>query len=178
MVTGITWVGLLLETENVYCLPEGRGGLLVQHHMTSVGEIVLILEKVTCCNSVMGFAAVLSEMFIYFLPSSCVKVVFSFLPSFPPSHLLSSSHTLSLFLSSGPSFLPLSHLPSHAVLSRGRSFSPCYRFMSRWGDWVWVRSKSYMLYNPISHLPEGISIYTWIVRLATQCQLNVTLHVT
>lgn len=84
-VTGITWVGLLLETENVYCLPEGRGGLLVQHHMTSVGEIVLILEKVTSCNSVMEFAAVLSEMFIYFLRPAHVLKLFSlsFLPFLP-----------------------------------------------------------------------------------------------
>lgn len=166
-VTGITWVGLLLETENVYCLPEGRGGLLVQHHMTSVGEFVLILEKVTSCNSVMEFAAVLSEMFIYFLRPAHVLKLFSlsFLSSLSPSFLLSYSL---------PSFFPPSLPSSLLVLSRGRSFSPCYRFMSRWGDWVWVRSKSYMLYNPISHLPEGISIYTWIVRLAT-CT-NLMLH--
>ena len=69
-------------------------------------------------------------------------------------------------LSLVPSSLPFPLPSSLPVLSRGRSFSPCYRFMSRWGDWVWVRSKSYMLYNPISHLPEGIAIYTWIVRLA------------
>ncbi len=55
-------------------------------------------------------------------------------------------------------------LPTHTVLSRGESHSPCYRILSRWGDWMWVRSKSYMMYNQRSQLPEGIVIYTWIVR--------------
>ena len=63
-VTGITWVWLLVETENVYCLAEGRGGLLVQHHMTSVGEFVLILEKVPSCSFV-GNVCILSPQFMY-----------------------------------------------------------------------------------------------------------------
>ena len=28
--------------------------------------------------------------------------------------------------------------PSLIVLSRGVSNIPCYRFMSRWGNWIWV----------------------------------------
>jgi len=50
------------------------------------------------------------------------------------------------------------------VLSQGTSHSPCYRFMTRWGDWVWCRSKSKMVFNKKTQLPEGIVIYTWIVR--------------
>ena len=50
------------------------------------------------------------------------------------------------------------------VLAKGRSHSSCYRFMTRSGDWVWVRSKSCVTYDAISHLPNGLSIYTWIVR--------------
>lgn len=64
-----------------------------------------------------------------------------------------------------PPSLPLLSL-SLTVLSQGHSHSPCYRFMSRWGDWLWVRSKSYVTYNPISHMPDGLLIYTWIVRCA------------
>lgn len=59
-------------------------------------------------------------------------------------------------------FLSLNH--THTVLSRGRSHSPCYRFLSHWGDWIWVRSKSHMIFNGRSQLPEAIVIYTWIVR--------------
>ena len=61
----------------------------------------------------------------------------------------------------------LTHSHSHThitVLSRGRSHSPCYRFLSHWGDWIWVRSKSHMIFNSRSQLPEAIVIYTWIVR--------------
>ena len=50
------------------------------------------------------------------------------------------------------------------VLVKGHSHSPCYRFMARSGDWVWVRSKSCVTYDAITHLPNGLSIYTWIVR--------------
>ncbi|XP_019850799.1 PREDICTED: single-minded homolog 2-like [Amphimedon queenslandica] len=50
------------------------------------------------------------------------------------------------------------------LLVKGRSHSPCYRFMARSGDWVWVRSKSCVTYDSITHLPNGLSIYTWIVR--------------
>ena len=119
----------------------------------------------------MKFAAVLSENVYTSSPVHCLFPSISLLSSLLPSFLLLLSPSLPLPL---PSFL--------SVLSRGRSFSPCYRFMSRWGDWVWVRSKSYMLYNPISHLPEGIAIYTWIVRLANltshACHMHVTYHVT
>nr|QIA61845.1 hypoxia-inducible factor 1-alpha-like protein [Halichondria panicea] len=51
------------------------------------------------------------------------------------------------------------------LLSKGESHSPCYRILSRWGDWMWVRSKSYMVYNQHNQLPEGIVIYTWVVRV-------------
>jgi hypothetical protein len=51
------------------------------------------------------------------------------------------------------------------LLTQGHSHSPCYRFMSRWGDWLWVRSKSYVTYHPISHMPDGLLVYTWIVRI-------------
>lgn len=93
LVTGITWVWLLLETENVYCLPEGRGGLLVQHHMTSVGEFVLILDNVTSCNSVMEFQLLCQKCF----------------------YTSSPAHVLKLFSLSFLPFLPLSHLPPSAV---------------------------------------------------------------
>lgn len=36
--------------------------------------------------------------------------------------------------------------------------------MSQNGDWVWVRSKSCVTYDPITRHPNGLSIYTWIVR--------------
>lgn len=55
-----------------------------------------------------------------------------------------------------------------AVLVKGYSHSPCYRFMNRSGDWVWVRSKSHVTYDSVTHLPNGLSIYTWIVRWARQ----------
>lgn len=116
----------------------------------------MILEeghKIQFCNEICS--CFVGEC-LYFLPSSLF---------FSPSISLLSSLLPSFLLLLSPS-LPLPFPTSLSVLSRGRSFSPCYRFMSRWGDWVWVRSKSYMLYNPISHLPEGIAIYTWIVRLA------------
>ena len=119
----------------------------------------------------MKFAAFLSENVYTSSPVHCLFPSISLLSSLLPSFLLLLSPSLPLPLPS-----------SLSVLSRGRSFSPCYRFMSRWGDWVWVRSKSYMLYNPISHLPEGIAIYTWIVRLANltshACHMHVTYHVT
>ena len=130
--------------------------------MTSVGGIVLILEKghkIQFCNEI---CSCFVGEYLYFLSSSLF---------FSPSISLLSSLLPSFFLLLSPS-LPLPFSSSLSVLSRGRSFSPCYRFMSRWGDWVWVRSKSYMLYNPISHLPEGIAIYTWIVRLANLANLR------
>lgn len=51
------------------------------------------------------------------------------------------------------------------LLSHGRSHSPCYRFLSHWGEWVWVRSKSFVTYNGPNHMPDGLIIYTWIVRI-------------
>ena len=61
-------------------------------------------------------------------------------------------------------------LHTHTVLSRGHSNSPCYRFLSHWGDWIWVRSKSQVIFNTRSQLPEAVVIYTWIVR----CVIVVT----
>ena len=103
-------------------------------------------------------------------------------PLLPPlPHPLSHYPPPSLIipLPSHPSLsLPPLLLPSHpplsvcvcvcacAVLSNGISHSPCYRFMTRWGDWMWCRSKSHMLFNKKSQLPEGIVIYTWVVRYA------------
>ena len=78
--------------------------------------------------------------------------------------------SLSLSLSL-PLLPPLS--PS-LVLTKGYSHSCCYRFLSRSGDWVWVRSKSNVCYDPVTHLPNGLNVYTWIVRLVKHLHaLNV-----
>lgn len=51
------------------------------------------------------------------------------------------------------------------LLIKGRSQSPCFRLLSRWGDWVWVKSRSYVTYSPSTHLPDGVVVYTWIIRV-------------
>ena len=74
-------------------------------------------------------------------------------------------HILSCLVSEMITTLSLSlSLSIPTVLVKGHSHSPCYRFMARSGDWVWVRSKSCVTYDAITHLPNGLSIYTWIVR--------------
>lgn len=138
-------IGLLSETTNCnwfpFCRPSGTTLCVPHLDINKQLEIAYIKNQ---------------------LPSLSLSPSLS--PSLPP---LLFPRRLSLPLSLPYSLLAasLSLSPSPpTVLSQGHSHSPCYRFMSRWGDWLWVRSKSYVTYNPISHMPDGLLIYTWIVR--------------
>jgi len=50
------------------------------------------------------------------------------------------------------------------VLNNGRSASPSYRFLTKWGDWVWVRTCSEVTFDPVTHLPVSLTLWTWIIR--------------
>ena len=100
-----------------------------------------------------------------FLPSP-------FLPSpFLPSHFLPppSSPPPS---SPPPSSLPLPPLPlpplplpplPYTVVTTGQSKSPSFRVLTKWGNWVWVRSMKQCTYDPSTHQPTGLIVYTWLI---------------
>nr|QHX41466.1 hypoxia-inducible factor 1-alpha-like protein [Halisarca dujardinii] len=55
------------------------------------------------------------------------------------------------------------HTAHMQMMHTGENKSPAFRALTKWGSWVWVRSLKQCLYDPTSHQPTGIAIYTWLI---------------
>ena len=49
------------------------------------------------------------------------------------------------------------------VVETGSSKSPAFRVMTKWGNWVWTRALKECTYDPVTHKPNGMVIYLWLV---------------
>ena len=65
--------------------------------------------------------------------------------------------------SSPPTSSPPPSSPPYSVVTTGQSKSPSFRVLTKWGNWVWVRSMKQCTYDPSTHQPTGLIVYTWLI---------------
>jgi PAS domain-containing protein len=64
------------------------------------------------------------------------------------------------------------HASHMQMIHTGENKSPAFRALTKWGTWVWVRSLKQCLYDPTTHQPVGIAIYSWLIGPAGAIECN------
>ena len=80
---------------------------------------------------------------------------------YDPSDMMSSN----AFAFFHPGDLSPEHIMNahQQLVETGSSKSPAFRVMTKWGNWVWTRALKECTYDPVTHKPNGMVIYLWLV---------------